>query len=159
MGRQRSEVTQPDGPVMRGDEVRAAAADGFEAFFRSEHARVIALGMAITGDVELAKEVAQEAFLRAYREWDRVAGYDRPAQWVRRVAVNLAMDSHRRRRSARRALERLRPSDVALLPDPVADDWWAVVRELPAIIAGDPPRPGISVSACLNLCLTSLRLD
>jgi len=111
--------------------VRVIAGDGFEAFFRAEHARVVALGMAMTGDRELAKELAQEAFLRAFRDWERVSVYERPAQWVRRVAINLAMDSHRRRRSARQAIERLRPADVALVPDPFADDWWAAVRDLP----------------------------
>jgi RNA polymerase sigma-70 factor, ECF subfamily len=118
-----------------------AAADGFEAFFRAEHTRVVALGMAMTGDRELGKEVAQEAFLRAFRDWDRLATYEHPAQWVRRVVVNLSMDAHRRRRSARHALERLTPSaaaaaagtdaPAALVPDPVADEWWQVVLELP----------------------------
>lgn len=110
--------------------MRVTAADGFEAFFRAEHPRVVALGMAITGSSELAKDLAQEAFLRAYRDWERLSSYDRPEQWVRRVAVNLAMDDHRRRRTARRAVERIPPSPP-LVPDLVADEWWHVVRELP----------------------------
>lgn len=111
-----------------------AAENAFADLFRSEHPRLVALVTALTGDRALAEDVAQEALLRAFREWDRIADYERPGAWVRRVAVNLATSAGRRRRSERRALTR-----VAARPQPTADDpaanpsdLWARVRDLPA---------------------------
>jgi RNA polymerase sigma-70 factor (ECF subfamily) len=103
----------------------------FEAFFRAEHPKLVALGWALTGDPETARELAQEALLRAYRDWAKVADYDNPGGWVRRVVANLATDRHRRRRSEEAALSRLPPSEPAALLDPATDHWWRAVRALP----------------------------
>jgi RNA polymerase sigma-70 factor (ECF subfamily) len=103
----------------------------FEAFFRAEHPKLVALGWALTGDSETARELAQEALLRAYRDWAKVADYDNPGGWVRRVVVNLATDRHRRRRSEEAALSRMPPSEPAALLDPATDHWWRAVRSLP----------------------------
>ncbi len=46
---------------------------------------------------EVAVELAQESFFRAWRHFDLLAAYDRPEAWLYRVATNLAM-SHLRRR-------------------------------------------------------------
>ena len=117
------------------DEVRAtgvpAVAD-FEAFYRSEYRRVRAVAWALTGSGWSAEDVAQEAFLRAHRDWDRVSAYDEPGAWVRRVAINLATSVLRRRAREAGALLRLggrrdEPWDL-----PAADaDFWAAVRSLP----------------------------
>lgn len=50
----------------------------------------------LLGQRDEAEEVAQEALARAFASWRRVASYDEP--WVARVATNLAIDVHRRRR-------------------------------------------------------------
>lgn len=44
---------------------------------------------------EVAVEVAQEAFFRAWRQFDTLRAYDRPEAWLYRVATNLAI-SHLR---------------------------------------------------------------
>ena len=44
---------------------------------------------AYTGDRGQAQDLVQEAFCRAFARWDRLAGYDDPLAWVRRVAWNL----------------------------------------------------------------------
>jgi RNA polymerase sigma-70 factor, ECF subfamily len=46
----------------------------------------------VTGDLNEAKEVVQEAFTRAAVHWQRLGDYDVPELWVRRVAINLATD-------------------------------------------------------------------
>ena len=61
----------------------------------------MALGLAWTGNPDTARELAQEALVRAYRSWDRVAGLDIPGAWARRVMINLLIDS---RRTERRTL-------------------------------------------------------
>jgi RNA polymerase sigma-70 factor, ECF subfamily len=65
------------------------------------------------GSVEEAQEVTQEAFTRAWTRWDRVARYDDPAGWVRRVAWNLASSRVRRMRTALRYRQSQRPESVA----------------------------------------------
>jgi RNA polymerase sigma-70 factor (ECF subfamily) len=51
-----------------------------------------------TGDLSEAQDVVQEAFCRALPRWSRVATYDDPAAWVRKVAWNLATNRWRRTR-------------------------------------------------------------
>ena len=102
----------------------------FDAFFADEYRRVVALATALAGTAG-AEEVAQEAFVRAFRRWDRIAAYDDPGAWVRRVAANLATSTLRRRGREARALTRLalrRPADEPVRPD---ERFWAAVRSLP----------------------------
>lgn len=102
----------------------------FTAFFRVELPHLIALAAAIAGPAT-AEEVAQEALLRAHREWARVQQYDKPGAWARRVTINLATSARRRRVSEVRALTRLaqRPQVDALPPE--IDEFWSLVRALP----------------------------
>lgn len=53
---------------------------------------------AFTGDHAEAQDLVQEAFSRAYARWSKVAAYDDPVAWVRRVAWNLAISRWRRAR-------------------------------------------------------------
>src|SRR5687767_13418096 len=98
-------ATHPaDGTAAPADVVDAPS---FDALFAAERGRVVALVYALAGSAAVAEEVAQEAFLRLHLHWAKVSRYDRPEQWVRRVAVNLAVSRRRRRTSEARALERL----------------------------------------------------
>ena len=60
----------------------------FEDFFRDQYPRLVPVLQALTGDRGLAEDLAQESFAKAQRDWDRIARYDRPGAWVRRVALN-----------------------------------------------------------------------
>ena len=60
----------------------------------------------LVGDGHLAEELAQEALTRACRDWHKVRDLERPGAWLHRVAVNLAMSSHRRRSAEQRSLRR-----------------------------------------------------
>jgi RNA polymerase sigma-70 factor (ECF subfamily) len=113
-----------------------ARLSGFEAFFRDEYPRLVALLVAVTGSRPVAEELAQEALLRAHVRWDRIVRYDRPGAWVRRVALNLASHHRSRRRSEQRAFDRLgrqRPAEPYAYADGASggDDFWALVRQLP----------------------------
>lgn len=99
--------------------------------FRREHPRLVALGLALTGDRETACDLAQETLARAYRSWDRVEKYDLPAAWLRRVLINLALDEHRKAQHEQVALIRVRPPEVAAGVEGVGGEWWAAVRVLP----------------------------
>src|SRR5215207_2029132 len=78
--------------------VAAEATDhGFEAFYRHHRGRIAkALSFAL-GDVDLAAEATDEAFVRAYERWPKVQRLDRPDAWVYRVATNWATSVLRRR--------------------------------------------------------------
>jgi RNA polymerase sigma-70 factor (ECF subfamily) len=69
--------------------------DEFAAFFREEFPSLVsALAVAVGRDQ--AADVVQEAFVRANARWPKVRRMDRPSAWVRRVALNLAIDDHRK---------------------------------------------------------------
>ena len=93
----------------------------FEVFFRSEYASIVRAAFVLTGDRAAAEDVAQEAFARLYANWRKVSSYERPGAWVRRVAINLATSSLRRRRPIVEAAR-----DFEDFPDP--DLRSAIVR-------------------------------
>ncbi len=105
----------------------------FETFYRAESGRVLAVITALTGNRAVAEELTQEAFATAHRKWSTISTYDQPGIWVRRVAINRAISSIRRRQAESRALERMRnlparPEPPELPPD---DDLWRAIRSLP----------------------------
>jgi len=59
------------------------------------------------GDLERAEDCAQEAFVRAWRQWRKLEGDD-PVGWVRTVAWRLCVDDWRGRRRESAALAKLR---------------------------------------------------
>jgi len=71
----------------------------FEAFFRAHERTVFACLWRLTGDTQSAHDLTQETFLRAWRHFERVRGYEQPRAWLLRVATNLALSARRRDRS------------------------------------------------------------
>ena len=104
----------------------------FEMFYRDEYTSVVALTFARSGSVWAAEDLAQEAFLRAHRDWEHVSGLDSPEAWVRRVAMNLTHSRFRRLRSEAAAFLRLAGDAQSLEPlDPRDEAFWREVRRLP----------------------------
>lgn len=101
----------------------------FENFYVKEYKRVLAITFVLTGDRVGAEDVTHDAFIAAFEEWN---GLDNPAGWIRRVAVNKARSSWRRKYAEKRALARLE-TEVRIgreLPEST-DEFWAEVRRLP----------------------------
>jgi RNA polymerase sigma-70 factor, ECF subfamily len=73
--------------------------------------------VAVVLDVHAAEEVAQEAFLRAYRDWPKVSSYEDPRGWLYRVAMRLAISRWRRLRTASAALIRYGAPAAVDAPD------------------------------------------
>ena len=107
--------------------------EAYDAFFRREYPVMVSLGVALTGDRELARDIAQESMLRAYNHWSQLVTLDRPGAWCRQVAINLVRDGWRRRRSEEAAMGRLRRERIHAVPAPrsPSDEFWAAVRALP----------------------------
>lgn len=59
----------------------------FGALFVEEYPRLVAELTLVVGDPRLAEELAADAFEQLLRNWKRVSGYERPAAWVRHVAL------------------------------------------------------------------------
>jgi len=68
----------------------------FEAFFRDQTQSLYAHLCLITGNRAEAEELAQEAFLKVWERWDRVAGMEEPIGYLYRTAMNLFRKRHRR---------------------------------------------------------------
>jgi RNA polymerase sigma-70 factor, ECF subfamily len=107
--------------------------DSYERFFLREYRGVVELAYALSGNRAGAEDIAQEAFLRAHRDWQRVGRYQYPGAWVRRVAANLATSAVRRRLIEARALARVwARQEPALAELPASEaDFWRAVRSLP----------------------------
>jgi RNA polymerase sigma-70 factor (ECF subfamily) len=102
----------------------------FDEFYAGCFASLTVQVCGVTGDMAEAQDIVQEAFTRAWQRWDRVAHYDDPTAWVRRVAFNLATSRWRRARTAWRYLAAQRVEHVdGPRPDRVA--LAAALRTLP----------------------------
>lgn len=107
--------------------------ESFEAFYARELRSLVGLAYVLSGSRAGAEDLAQEGFLAAYRQWDRIAGYDDPGAWVRRVVANRAVSGFRRSRAEAKALVRIRSSDHVVPEMPVESERiWHEVRRLPA---------------------------
>jgi RNA polymerase sigma-70 factor (ECF subfamily) len=79
-------------------------ANGFDEFYAANFRRLTVQIYGYVGDLAEAQDVVQEAFCRAWPRWDKIAAYDDPSAWIRRVAWNIATSRWRRTRTAARAL-------------------------------------------------------
>jgi RNA polymerase sigma-70 factor (ECF subfamily) len=71
--------------------------DAFEAAVRPHYAPLVRRLVVVLGDEHDAEDVAQDAYLRAFRSWDRFDGSDVRA-WLYTIALRLAFNQLRRRR-------------------------------------------------------------
>jgi RNA polymerase sigma-70 factor, ECF subfamily len=120
--------------------VREAAADrsveaplSFDDFYAKERRAVVGFAYALSGNRWVAEDLAQDAFLAAHRDWMRIATYEDPGAWVRRVVVNLSVSAFRRRISEAKALARAALGQSSALPELSAEsaEFWRAVRSLP----------------------------
>jgi len=106
----------------------------FEFFYEQQRRPLIALAFAVSGSRIAAEDLAQEALIAAFEAWDEIRSKDNPGTWVRRILLNKAASSYRRKLTEVRALAR-RPHDpgVTSFPDVTGeiDRIWTEVRRLP----------------------------
>lgn len=111
--------------------VREAERAPIAALFRDRYPAMVRLAWLLTSDRAAAEEIAQEAFIRTWRAWDRIEREGAESAYVRAAVVNLARSSLRRRlleMRHRAAGEPERPSE----PDAAGRlDLARAVRGLP----------------------------
>jgi RNA polymerase sigma-70 factor (ECF subfamily) len=123
----RSRLVQETSPRILGSR------ESFEEFYATEYPAVVGLAYALSGNRWVAEDLAQEAFIAAHRNWDRIAAYERPGSWVRRVVANLSVSAFRRRLTEAKALARLALGQASTVAELSAEDaeFWRAVRGLP----------------------------
>lgn len=102
-------------------EGETGAREAIETVFRADHGRILAVLVRDLGDVDLAEEGLQDAFVEAMRSWPVRGHPDEPAAWIRATARNRAID--RLRRAARgKDKQREATDDVRLELAELLDD-------------------------------------
>jgi RNA polymerase sigma-70 factor (ECF subfamily) len=105
--------------------VEATGTADVERVFRAESGRAVASLVRLLGDIELAEEAVQDAFLVAVERWPATGLPPSPAGWIITTARNRAIDRIRREstRDVRHAeAMRLNAPDESKEVGPVADD-------------------------------------
>lgn len=106
--------------------------DSFDAFYRTEYAAVVRLAYVLCGRLDVAEELAQDAFLAAHGRWGTISAYEDSAAWIRRVVTNRCISTSRRRMTELQLLARLGQERA---PGPadgvVGEELWSMVRRLP----------------------------
>jgi RNA polymerase sigma-70 factor, ECF subfamily len=114
-------------PILRSQHVRVGAdfERTFEDFFGAERDRLFGALCLVTRNRHEAEELSQEAFLKVWERWDRVAGMEDPTGYLYRTAMNAFRSRYRR---AALGVRRL----MGTIP---ADDGLAAVEERVMIVA------------------------
>jgi RNA polymerase sigma-70 factor (sigma-E family) len=86
----------------------------FSEYMHGRWTQLVRLGYGLTGDRQLAEDLAQTALARAYASWPRVRRSGNPDAYVNRIMVNANYGRFRKRRVAERLTD--------TLPDPGAGD-------------------------------------
>ena len=82
--------------------------EALERAYRDERAAVLAtITRRLDGDLALAEDAVQDAFVAAAVEWERRGVPDRPGAWLTTTAWRRALDRRRHERMAREHLHRL----------------------------------------------------
>ena len=108
--------------------------DDVERVFRAAHGQAVATLIRIFGDIGLAEDAVQDAFVTAMDRWPRDGVPDNPAGWIVTTARNRAVDVVRRNRRGRElargvASDRLRVASATGLEtsDPLRDDQLRLI--------------------------------
>lgn len=112
-------------------EPRRQGAEGqtFEAFFADQNARLLRALYLLCGDAAEAEDLMQDAFMKVWERWDRVAAMDDPEGYLFRTGMNLWRSRGRRAMRAARRLALLRRPE-SLDPSSTVDDHDVVMRAL-----------------------------
>src|ERR1017187_9332514 len=90
----------------------------FEALIRKHQQMIHTLTFRMTGSLADCKDLAQETFVRAYRQLDSYHGTAKFSSWLYRIAVNACLDW--RRQEQRRAQLHRNWSESSLPTDSAA---------------------------------------
>jgi len=121
-------MTSLDIAAARADRTAASKGDpdAFEAAVRPHYPNLVRRLVLVLGDERDAEDIAQDAYLKAFRSWDRFDGADVRA-WLYTIALRLAFNHLRGRRRWLAAIGRVEPRPWTDMTDP---DLWAALGTL-----------------------------
>lgn len=97
--------------------------DSFDDFVTEHRGRVYGVALRLVSDPELAADVVQETFLRAWKGLSRFRGDSSVGTWVHRIAVNTALTARQRaRRHEGPPLDSVTEPEAAITAD--SDPEW-----------------------------------
>jgi RNA polymerase sigma-70 factor (ECF subfamily) len=96
--------------------------DDVERAFREAHGQAVATLTRIFGDITLAEDAVQDAFLTALHRWPTDGVPDNPAGWIVTTARNRAIDVVRRSRRGRELTEQIATDQLRTEPTPGPED-------------------------------------
>jgi RNA polymerase sigma-70 factor (ECF subfamily) len=139
-------MSETDDDLVRRVAAGETAAAG--VFVRRHLPRVTRLAQRMLGDAHEAEDVAQDAFMRAWKhapQW--IPGKAKFATWLHRVTLNLCYDRLRKRRETPHADAGLELAD----PAPGASEAW-LTRQRSAHVRAAldrlPPRQRAAIALC-----------
>jgi len=96
----------------------------FESLIRTHQRMIHSLTFRMTGSLADAEDLAQEAFIRAYRQLNSYQGTAKFSSWLYRIAVNACLNWRQRETRREQIYARWAESNNALQsgPEPVAGD-------------------------------------
>jgi RNA polymerase sigma-70 factor (ECF subfamily) len=93
-----------------------------ERAFREAHGQTVATLTRLFGDISLAEDAVQDAFVTALHRWPRDGVPDNPAGWIITTARNRAVDVVRRGRRGRQLTEQIATDRLRAEPTPTIED-------------------------------------
>ncbi|MGW1994460.1 SigE family RNA polymerase sigma factor [Embleya sp. NPDC001921] len=103
----------------------------FDVFYAESHGALVAHLYALTGDFGEAQEAAQETYIRAWKDWERISDYENPVAWIRLVGQRIAVSRWRRTRTALKSWIRHGPDGDLPAPGPESVALVAALRQIP----------------------------
>ena len=121
--------------VRRDDGSRAVSRTAYEGLFRDHYAELVKLASLLVDDRGSAEEIVQEAFMRLFRDWDRLERLDAAPAYLRTTVVNLSRSRLRhhavRRRHALGPLDPEPAADLHVIARQADDTVFAAITKLP----------------------------
>ena len=113
---------------------RGLAHEEFDDLVREHQQRIFRVVMALVRDSELASNLTQDCFVRAYEKRASFRGDASVSTWLIRIAVNLVRDHVRNRRQSfwKKLFHRSADEDVASTIEEVRDSRSTVEHQLVA---------------------------
>ncbi len=81
---------------------------GFTEQYDKHYSRMFRIALKLSGKADEAEDIAQEAFIKAFRGASRFRGQSKLSTWLHRITVNTAWDLLRRKKRQRALLEEAR---------------------------------------------------
>ncbi len=114
---------------------RAGESSAFAALVRRYQRAVYSIALRMLNDRHRAEDLAQEVFLQLHRALDGIESDTHLAFWLRKVAMNRAID--RMRQESRHGAEPLTEAEAAV--DETAEDDPLLKRRIEELLAQLPP--------------------